>query len=150
MTAQELLELRADPSFTPRIEDGEFDLTQHRAFLHSIEKEAKEFQHHRDHAFAEERARWGEYIAPALDDAPPPQADALPEGATAVRSPITASVWSIPVSQGQKIQAGERMLILEAMKMEVAVTAPLEGEVLELRCVPGALVHPGQVLAVVR
>jgi urea carboxylase len=150
VTAQELLELRADPSFTPRIEDGEFDLTQHRAFLHSIEKEAKEFQHHRDHAFAEERARWGEYIAPALDDAPPPQADALPEGATAVRSPITASVWSIPVSQGQKIQAGERMLILEAMKMEVAVTAPLEGEVLELRCVPGALVHPGQVLAVVR
>jgi urea carboxylase len=42
------------------------------------------------------------------------------------------------------------MVILEAMKMEVAVTAPGEGEVVEVRCAPGALVYPGQVLAVVR
>jgi urea carboxylase len=150
VSAKELLELRADRSFAPRIEQGEFDLAKHREFLQSIAKDASEFQHHRDQAFAEERARWGEYIAPALDDAPPPQADALPEGSTAVRSPITASVWSIPVTPGQKLNAGDRMLILEAMKMEVAVTAPLEGEVLEVRCVPGALVHPGQVLAVIR
>jgi urea carboxylase len=150
VSAKELLELRADKQFTPRIEEGVFDLDKHQAFLRSIEKEAAEFQQHRDQAFAEERARWGEYIAPALDDAPPPQGDALPEGSTAVRSPITASVWSIPVEKGQQVVAGDRMLILEAMKMEVAVTAPQSGELLELRCVPGALVHPGQVLAVIR
>ncbi len=150
VAAKELLEMRADRGFAPRIETGEFDLEAHRAFLRSIEKEAVEFQQHRDQAFAEERARWGEYVAPALDDAPPPEADALPEGATAVRSPITASVWNIPVTPGQKVSAGDRMLILEAMKMEVAVTAPQAGEVLEVRSVPGALVHPGQVLAVIR
>jgi len=150
VSAKELEELRADQGFTPRIEQGVFDLEKHNQFLQSIGKEAGEFQQHRDAAFAEERARWGEYIAPELDDAPPPQADDLPEGATAIRSPITASVWSIPVEKGQQIAAGDRMLVLEAMKMEVAVNAPQAGEVLEIRCVPGALVHPGQVLAVIR
>jgi urea carboxylase len=150
VTAKELEELRADKSFTPKIEDGVFDLEVHDRFLASIAKEAAEFQQHRDAAFAEERARWGEYIAPELDDTPPPQADNLPEGATAIRSPITASVWSIPVEKGQQIRSGDRMLVLEAMKMEVAVNAPHGGELLEIRCVPGALVHPGQVLAVIR
>ena len=42
------------------------------------------------------------------------------------------------------------MVILEAMKMEVAVMAPASGEVIEIRCAPGALVQPGQILAVLR
>jgi urea carboxylase len=150
VSAEELLELRADPQFTPRIEDGLFHMAEHRAFLASIREESEAFQRMREAAFREERDRWGEYIAPALDDAPPPSADAVPEGATAVRSPIAASVWSIPVEPGQRLSAGQRMVILEAMKMEVAVTAPGEGEVVEVRCAPGALVYPGQVLAVVR
>lgn len=150
VSAKELLELRADPAFTPRIEPGTFSLSEHQSFLKSIEKEAAAFQTMREQAFREERDRWGEYIAPALDDIAPPVEDALPEGATAIRSPITASVWSIPVEPGQQISAGDRMMVLEAMKMEVAITAPATGELIELRCAPGALVQPGQVLAVLR
>jgi urea carboxylase len=150
VSAEELLELRADPEFTPRIEPGEFSLTAHRKFLASIEREAEEFRQRREAAFREERDRWGEYIAPELDDAPPPAEDDLPEGCAAVRSPIAASVWNIPVERGQRLAAGDRVLILEAMKMEVAVTAPIEGEIVELRCTPGAIVQPGQVLAVMR
>ena len=150
VSAKELLEMRADPNFTPQIEDGVFNLADHQAFLKSIEKEATAFQIKRDQAFREERDRWGEYIAPVLDDAPPPPEDALPEGATAVRSPIAASVWSIPVEIGQTIKTGERLLVLEAMKMELAITAPTAGTLLELRCAPGAIVQPGQVLAVLR
>jgi urea carboxylase len=150
VSAQELLELRADPSFTPRIESGEFSLEKHRRFLQSIAPEAAAFQKMREQAFREERDRWGEYIAPALDDAPPPSDEALPEGCSAVRSPIAASVWNIAVELGQRTGAGEKMVILEAMKMEVAVMSPVSGEIIEIRCAAGALVQPGQILAVVR
>jgi urea carboxylase len=150
VSAEELLAMRADRSFVPRIEEGEFCLEKHKAFLQSIAKEAAEFQERRDRAFREERDRWGEYVPPPLDDMPPPPEDALPEGATAVRSPIAASVWSVPVETGQQVKAGDRLLVLEAMKMELAVTAPAAGELIEMRCAPGALVQPGQVLAVLR
>jgi urea carboxylase len=150
VSAEELLAMRADRGFVPRIEEGEFCLEKHKAFLQSIAKEAAEFQERRDRAFREERDRWGEYVPPPLDDMPPPPEDALPEGATAVRSPIAASVWSVPVETGQQVKAGDRLLVLEAMKMELAVTAPAAGELIEMRCAPGALVQPGQVLAVLR
>jgi urea carboxylase len=150
VSAAELQEMRDDPAFTPRIDLGTFSLSKHQEFLKSIESEAAAFQSMREQAFREERDRWGEYIAPALEDAPPPSDDSLPEGATAVRSPIAASVWSIPVEPGQQLQLGDRMMILEAMKMEVAINAPAGGELLEVRCAPGAFVHPGQVLAVLR
>ncbi len=150
VSAQELLELRADPGFSPRIEDGSFSLPAHRQFLASIAPEAAAFQAMREQAFREERDRWGEYIAPELDDSPPPSDETLPEGCTAVRSPIAASVWNITVQPGQRVQTGEKIVILEAMKMEVAVMAPAAGEVLELRCTPGAMVQPGQILAVIR
>ena len=42
------------------------------------------------------------------------------------------------------------MVILEAMKMEVAVVAPAAGDVVEVRCTTGAMVQPGQILAVLR
>lgn len=150
VSADELLELRADPSFTPRIEDGTFSLADHRKFLASIAVEAEAFRVDRDQAFQEERDRWGEYIAPALDDVPPPAEDAIPEGCRGIRAPITANVWSIAMQPGQRVNAGDRLLILEAMKMEVAVTAPVHGEIVELLCAPGAMVQPGQLLAVLR
>ncbi len=150
VSAAELLELRADPAFSPRIEPGEFRLTTHQAFLDSIAGEAAAFQSRREQAFREERDRWGEYIAPDLDDQPPAVDGALPDGATAVRSSLTASVWQVAVAPGQRVEAGTRLIILEAMKMEIAVTAPAGGELMELRCAPGAIVHPGQILAVIR
>ncbi len=150
VSAEELLKLRADPNFTPRIEEGVFNLAEHQAFLKSIEAETIAFQTARDQAFREERDRWGEYIAPALDDLPPPPEDALPEGATAVRSPIAASVWAVPGETGQHVKAGDKLIVLEAMKMELAITAPSAGELIEMRCTPGAMVQPGQVLAVLR
>jgi len=63
-----------------------------------------------------------------------------PEGCKPVRSPIGASVWTIAVATGQRVEAGQRLLVLEAMKTEIAVVAPSAGTVEKLHCAPGSLV----------
>jgi hypothetical protein len=78
-------------------------------------------------------------VEPA-DDLPPPPAGDVPEGCEAVRSPMTASVWHVAVEPGQRVEAGQRILVLEAMKMEVEITAHTEGVVELVHCAKGAMV----------
>jgi urea carboxylase len=63
---------------------------------------------------------------------------------------VTASVWNIAVEAGQRVQAGEKLMVLEAMKMEIAVSAPSAGTIEMLNCVTGALVSAGQRLVTLR
>ena len=51
---------------------------------------------------------------------------------------------------GQPVEAGQKLLVLEAMKMEVAVVATKSGVVQELRCAPGGFVTAGQSLVTLR
>ena len=51
---------------------------------------------------------------------------------------------------GQPVRAGDTLLILEAMKVEWAVTAPSSGVVEEIRTKPDALTLPGQSLVILR
>ncbi|MCC6538578.1 MAG: biotin/lipoyl-binding protein, partial [Bryobacterales bacterium] len=76
--------------------------------------------------------------------------DATPPGCESVRSPVTASVWQINVEKGQRVTAGQRLMVLEAMKMEVAVVAPCDGVVEDLRCTAGSLVTAGHNLVWLR
>nr|WP_237142568.1 acetyl-CoA carboxylase biotin carboxyl carrier protein subunit [Pseudomonas azotoformans] len=48
--------------------------------------------------------------------------------------------------EGQEVKAGEKLVIIEAMKMELAVIAPVSGTISAIRCVPGKPVVPGDVL----
>ncbi len=50
------------------------------------------------------------------------------------------------VGAGDVVRAGEVVAVLEAMKMEITVTAPRDGRVASIVCAPGDLVAPGQVL----
>ena len=62
-------------------------------------------------------------------------------------APLTGTVAKVPVSVGDPVEAGQAVVILEAMKMEIAVEAPRSGRVVRLGCTPGDLVQAGQVLA---
>src|SRR5260370_22972872 len=102
-------------------------------------------------AFVEERERWAaagqaEFFEPVEMAIAANSAGEAPEGCEAVRSPITASVWQIQVEPGQLVEAGQKLIILEAMKMEVAVVAPTNGVVKELRCAQGGFVTARQSL----
>jgi acetyl-CoA/propionyl-CoA carboxylase biotin carboxyl carrier protein len=66
-----------------------------------------------------------------------------------VRSPMPGSVVAVQVSAGQAVTAGQPLLIVEAMKMEHTVTAPVDGVITELLAKTGQQVRMDQVLAVI-
>jgi len=74
----------------------------------------------------------------------------LPPGCDAIASPVSGSVWRIPVAAGQQVKAGETVVIVESMKMEMQVSAPADGMVVEMRCAEGRAVTTGQTLVVFR
>jgi len=61
---------------------------------------------------------------------------------------ITGTVWKVEISVGQKVAAGDVLVILESMKMEMPVEAPVAGTVKEIRCQPSQPVNEGDVLVV--
>jgi 3-methylcrotonyl-CoA carboxylase alpha subunit len=67
-----------------------------------------------------------------------------------IEAPMPGRVTAVEVSQGEKVAKGQRLLTLEAMKMEHALTAPFEGIVTELNAIPGAQVSEGQLLVKVQ
>ncbi|HQS96946.1 MAG TPA: acetyl/propionyl/methylcrotonyl-CoA carboxylase subunit alpha [Novosphingobium sp.] len=59
----------------------------------------------------------------------------------AILSPMPGKVISVDVAAGQTVTKGQKLLVLEAMKMEHALTAPFDGVVAELNAVAGAQVQ---------
>ena len=64
----------------------------------------------------------------------------------AVRAPINGKVAKLLVEKGAKIAKGDRVAVVEAMKMEHVLVAPSAGVVSELNVAEGAQVKDGQVL----
>ena len=62
---------------------------------------------------------------------------------------MPGKVIRVNVSEGQRVEKGTVLLVLEAMKMEHAVASPAKGKVASLRVVVGDTVAGGDVLAVV-
>jgi urea carboxylase len=154
--AGELLEIRdtfPHGGYPLRVEEQDFRIRDYHAFLRSIEPESAAFKRNQQAAFDAERERWAlnPYTPPPeADRATADSAETLPEGCRAVASPVTASVWNIAVQPGERVEAGQKLLILEAMKMEIAVASPAAGTIELLNCSPGALVSAGQRLVTLR
>jgi biotin carboxyl carrier protein len=66
-----------------------------------------------------------------------------------VTSPMPGRIVKVSVSQGDSVEQGDTLCVVEAMKMEHSVKAPCAGVVGELHAFQGAQVEDGQVLAVV-
>jgi biotin carboxyl carrier protein len=64
-----------------------------------------------------------------------------------VRAHITGVVFQIVVGPGETVGAGDPILVLESMKMEIPVEAPRAGVVRELRVAEGQTVQEGEVVA---
>ncbi|WP_061933578.1 biotin carboxylase N-terminal domain-containing protein [Aureimonas sp. AU22] len=69
------------------------------------------------------------------------------EGDGAILSPMPGTVIAVHVGEGQSVAKGEKLMVLEAMKMEQALVAPFSGIVTALKVAQGAQVPEGTLLA---
>lgn len=73
----------------------------------------------------------------------------LEEEDTVIRSPIPGLIFDVPVTEGQEVEVGDILVIVEAMKMENELRAPRPGTVQATHVGPGDSVAKGQVLVTI-
>ncbi len=66
-----------------------------------------------------------------------------------VEAEMVANVWKVVVTAGQQVAAGDTLVILESMKMEIPVEAPCDGTVAELAVTEGGVVQEGDLIATI-
>ena len=81
--------------------------------------------------------------------APAAPAPAAPAAGETVKSPMPGNILRIEVSQGQHVEEGDVIMILEAMKMENEIVATKSGTIAQIAVSKGAVVETGTVLAVI-
>ena len=87
---------------------------------------------------------------PAQPQAQPQQAPkAAPASGTTVEAPMPGMIIRFEVDEGEEVNEGDPLLILEAMKMENSINAPASGKVKEIRFKEGDSVKKGDVLVVI-
>ncbi len=154
VSAEELQTLRHDfpeGRFEPKIEESSFSLGEYLDYLEANEESIAKFKTKQQKAFDEERDRWDAAGLSAYVEEEGggmiEEVAALPDGAEPVESPVAGSVWKvlIPV-EGTMVEAGETLAILESMKMEIKVDAPVTGKLISVQCKEGQAMSPGQVL----
>jgi urea carboxylase len=156
VSASELLRIRRDfplGRYPLRIEHGTLNLAEYQAFLDREADGIAAFRTQQRAAFDAERQRWiatgqahfdSEEAAPAIGENAP-----LASGQHAVESHIAGSLWQVQVEVGQQVTAGDPLVIVESMKMEITLDSPCNGIVREVRGHPGASVRAGQCVVVI-
>ncbi len=151
VSAEELLRIRRDfplGRFDLHIEHSELHLADYQAFLDHEAEGIEAFRNQQRAAFDAERQRWiesgqahyeSEEVAADLgEDAP------LGTGLHSIESHIAGNLWQVQVEVGSTVKAGDVLVILESMKMEIPLLAPIDGVVSEVRVQPGSPVRAGQ------
>jgi len=134
-----------------RIDEGTFRLADYRAMLADNAASIAAFQQTREAAFAAERAEWqarGEFdrVAALTEEAqaaPAAAEIAVPDGCEVIEAPFGGVLWSWAVADGDRVEAGQTIAVIEAMKMESPVLAPCAGRVRAVYVTERQPVTPG-------
>ena len=132
---------------TITIEETVFDFAEHTRFLSENADSIAAFRASQATAFEAEVALW----AQEEEDAPQTHEETLqPEEADdealQVSADLNGNIWKVLVKPGDEVAAGQPVIIVEAMKMELTVHAPQAGRVKRIACQPGRAVSPGDAL----
>ncbi len=154
VSAEELVQIRRDfpkGRYPLKIEPSRFSLKEYKAFLQENQPAIDTFVGSRDQAFAEELQRWVEsgqinYQANSAEVEEAGASEQLPDDCTPVDSHVAGSVWKLLVEEGESVEQGQPVAILESMKMEIQIVAPSAGVVHTVKKQQGAQVSAGQTL----
>jgi urea carboxylase len=156
VSGEELLQFRDDflhGRVHLDITETTFRLAEYREFLAQHADDIVSHKARQQTAFEAERRRWeasGQIGYAADMPAPhaPNEGEETPEGHVTVASPVSGSVWKIGAVVGQSVKAGDTLVTVESMKMELPVTAPMDGVVSQVRCAEGRAIVVAQTLVV--
>lgn len=154
--ADELLKIRRDfplGRYPLEIEETELRLSDYQAFLDREAESIDDFRQQQRAAFDAERQRWiesgqahfesQEVATDLAEDIP------LGHGQHGIESHIAGNLWQVQAKVGDCVKAGDVLVILESMKMEIPLTAPLDGVIKEVSVQPGSAVRAGQRVVVI-
>lgn len=70
-------------------------------------------------------------------------------GQETIEVPITGKIISVSVKTGDKVKEGDTLCLLESMKMENPILAPVEGIITRIGIVVEQVVKPGETIAII-
>ena len=157
VTTEELHEIREKflyGKFPLTIEDKTFKLKEYKEFLKENQEQSNSFQTKRAQAFEDERLMWKEKGLDSFDTKVVATEDKdeliLADDEEAVESIMSGNIWKIEVQVGDEVKAGEVLVILESMKMEVDIEASIGGTVSQILYKEGDNIQSGDILVVIK
>ncbi|WP_318377784.1 urea carboxylase [Enterobacter sp.] len=129
-----------------RIEETFFDYAAHMGFLENNAVDITDFRTRQARAFATEVELWQRDEQPEAVEIIAPEVSIPDEGLLAVNADMNGNIWKVLVAPGDEVTAGQPLVIVEAMKMELSIHAPQGGRVKRIGCTPGRPVSPGDAL----
>jgi urea carboxylase len=159
VSADELLKMREDfprGRFELRIEESTFKLADYNNFLSAHAAPISAFKARQQAAFEAERERWiasGQAHYSNDHDLTEASADTeldLPPNSRTVATHVAGNVWQIQSRAGDIVRQGDTVVVIESMKMEISVHAPVKGRITHLFCEEGGQVTAGQNLFVIQ
>lgn len=150
VSEEELTQLRDDfraGRSQIRIEETQFDFAAHQQFLAEHAESIADFRKRQSSAFEQEVIRWSqeEQNMPQICEETREVVEDS-DDAVAVCADMSGNIWKVLVQPGEKIVAGQTLVVVEAMKMELAIVAPQDGKVKRIACQAGHSVSPGDSL----
>jgi urea carboxylase len=156
VSPEELLDIREKlpkGQTSIRIEETEFSLNEYQGFLDENSADINEFVNARGQAFDEELAMWKRNGLLTYEQADEPLIDEdeliIPDNCNVADSPVSGSVWQCNIKAGDKVNAGDVLMILESMKMEIEIHALTSGTVHSVLKEQGQSIQSGQALVLI-
>lgn len=158
VSEDELKKMREDfpqGRFNLKVEETSLRLGDYRDFLDDNSGSISEFKQRQQSAFDEERDRWEQSGQAHYEAELPDELDSsdagidIPPGCIALASTVTGSAWEITAKVGDRVNVGDSLVVVEAMKMEVSIDADDAGTVKEILVSQGSPVSVGQTLLII-
>ncbi len=153
VSAEELLEARAafpHGAYPLRIEDTHFSYADYKAFLAREAEGIAAFKSCQQAAFEAERQRWRDA---KIDEAPLDEAASalgsggeVPDGCIGQFTEAPGNVWKLAVEEGDHVEIGETLAVIESMKMEISIAATARGIVRAIQVKPGQTLRAGDLV----